>query len=129
MNKRRLSQASLLRLPICFFPGLEKAKWFRLPICREKEMVQTSNLLFPNPGKSKMGQTSNLLFPGAGNKQNWKTRKSEPFAFFQAGEKANWFRRLSLLLFPRPGKKQIGSVWTILLLASPGKSKLEVCPR
>ena len=22
-----------IRLPICFFPGREKAKWFRLPIC------------------------------------------------------------------------------------------------
>ena len=74
MNKRRLSQASLLRLPICFFQGREKAKWFRLPICffpaREKaKLFQISNLLFPNPGKS--------------------NRKSEEQLFLQRGQVTN----------------------------------------
>ena len=81
MNKRRLSQASLLRLPICFFRAREKAKWSRLSICLVKtsnqaifilvcfwlgaalheqetaqsgQVAQTSNLLFPGPRKSKM---------------------------------------------------------------------------
>ena len=73
MNKRRLSQASLLRLPICFFPGREKAKWFGLPICFsqawKKQKAQTSNLLFPGPGKS--------------------NRKSEEQLFLQRGQVTN----------------------------------------
>ena len=111
MNKRRLSQASLLRLPICLFPGREKAKWFRLRICffrgREKAKWfrlriclwfrlaicffpgrEKANLLFPGPGKSKMVQTSNLLFSKPGKNKMVQT---------------------SILLFSRAGKKQNGS--------------------
>ena len=80
-----------LKLPIWFFPGVEKAK------------AQTSDLLFPGPGKAKWFrlpicffpglekakrsdlQSSNLLFPGP--ETNWKP---EPFCFFPAREKANW---------------------------------------
>ena len=101
MNKRRLSQASLLRLPICFFPGREPGK---------NKMVQTSNLLFPNPGKSKMVQTSNLLFPGS----------DFQFAFFQARKKQNGSD--FLFAFSRAGKKQNGSDFQFVF-SRPGKKQ------
>ena len=85
MNKRRLSQASLLRLPICNFPAREKAKWSRLSICFfpgwEKAKWSSSNRamlilvcfwLGPTlheqeaAQSGQFAQTSNLLFPGPG---------------------------------------------------------------
>ena len=85
MNKRRLSQASLLRLPICFFQGREKAKWFRLPICffpgLEKAKAQTSNLL--GPGKSKIVSDFQFAFSQPGKKQ------SEEQLFLQRGQVTN----------------------------------------
>ena len=111
MNKRRLSQASLLRLPIMvqtsnlLFPGPGKSK-----------MVQTSNLLFPNPGKSKMVQTSNLLFPGPGKSKTARL----PICFFPAREKTKWFR-LPICFFPAREKAK----WFRLPFCFfPGKSKM-----
>ena len=87
MNKRRLSQASLLRLPIygsdfefafsqtgkkqngSDFREKAKRPDFQFAFSRagkkqngpgKSKMVQTSNLLFPGPGKSKMYQTCSL---------------------------------------------------------------------
>ena len=104
-----------LKLPICVFPGLEKAKgsdvgpgksklvqtsnqailtlpcfWLG-PTLHEQEtaqsgqFAQTSNLLFPGPGKSKMVRTSNLLFPNPGK----SNRKSEEQLFLQRGQVTN----------------------------------------
>ena len=95
MNKRRLSQASLLRLPICFFPGREKAKWFRLRICffwgrekakwfrlpicffpgREKAKRPDFHFAFSRPGKKQNGSDfpANLLFPGRGKSKMYQT--------------------------------------------------------
>ena len=103
MNKRRLSQASLLRLPICFFPGREKAKWFRLRICffRGREIAKWFRLricFFPTREKAKWfrlpicffpdGQTSNLLFPGPGKSKMVQTSNFQ-FAFSRPGKKQN----------------------------------------
>ena len=76
MNKRRLSQASLLRLPICFFPGREKAKWFRLRIC-----------FFRGREKAKWFRLRICL---------WFRL---PICFFPSREKAKWFR-LPFCFFP-----------------------------
>ena len=92
MNKRRLSQASLLRLPICFFPGREKAKWFRLRIC-----------FFRGQEKTKWFRLRICFFPTR-EKAKWFRL---PFCFFPGREKAKWpdFH----FAFSRPGKKQNGS--------------------
>ena len=107
-----------IRLPICFFPGRQKAKWFRLPICfsqpgkkqngsdfqfafsraGKKQNGQTSNLLFPGPGKRKMVQTSNLLFSKPGKSKMVQT---------------------SILLFPGPGKSKMVQTSTL----PPGREK------
>ena len=124
MNKRRLSQASLLRLPICFFPGREKAKWFRLRICffRGQEKAKWFRLricFFPTREKAKWFRLPICFFSRAGKKQNGQTSN----LLFPAREKAKWFR-LPICFFPsrekqngsdfqfafsRPGKKQNGS--------------------
>ena len=90
MNKRRLSQASLLRLPICFFQGREKAKWFRLPICFFPGLEKAKRLrlpicFFPAREKAKLFQISNLLFPNPGK----SNRKSEEQLFLQRGQVTN----------------------------------------
>ena len=90
MNKRRLSQASLLRLPICFFQGREKAKWFRLPICFFPGLEKAKRLrlpicFFPAREKGKLFQISNLLFPNPGK----SNRKSEEQLFLQRGQVTN----------------------------------------
>ena len=105
MNKRRLSQASLLRLPICFFPGREKAKWFRLRICffptREKaKWFRLPICFFPGREKAKRPDFQ-FAFSRPGKKQNGSDFQ---FAFFQAGKKQSGsdFQ----FAFSRPGKKQ-----------------------
>ena len=124
-----------LRLPICFFPGREKAKakfgskkipkfafsragkkWF-------KQKAQTSNLLFPGLGKSKMVQTSNLLFPGPGKSKQLRLpfyRSDFQFAFSRAGKKQTCsdFQ----FAFSRPGKKQNGSDFQFAF-SRPGKKQ------
>ena len=82
-----------IRLPICFFPGRQKAKRFRLPIC-----------FFPAREKAKWFRLPICFFP------SWEKAKwfRLPFCFFPAREKAKWFR-LHNLLFSKPGKKQNGS--------------------
>ena len=79
MNKRRLSQASLLTLPICFFPewyrlsicffpGWEKAKWSRLPT-KPFSFWCVFGWARPSMNKRRLSQASLLrlpicLFPG-----------------------------------------------------------------
>ena len=106
MNKRGLSQASLLRLPICFFPGREKAKWFRVPICffRGREKAKWFRLpfcFFPGVEKAKYPDFQ-FAFSGAGKKQNVQT---------------------SNLLFPNPGKSKMVQA-SNLLFPNPEKSKM-----
>ena len=75
-RKRLRLPTKRFRHPICFFPGLGKAKGADIQFAFSRAMVQTSNLLFfPGLEKAKW------------QKANWK---SEPFCFFPAREKANW---------------------------------------
>ena len=90
MNKRRLSQASLLRLPICFFPGREKAKWFRLRICffRGQERAKWFRLricFFPTREKAKWFRLPICFFPG----REKAKRPDFQFAFSRPGQKQN----------------------------------------
>ena len=89
MNKRRLSQASLLRLPSCFFTGREKAKWFGLPICffpgLENAKGSDFQFAFSRAGKKQNGSDFQFAFsqPGKSN------RKSEEQLFLQRGQVTN----------------------------------------
>ena len=131
MNKRRLSQASLLRLPICLFPGREKAKWFRLRICffrgrekakwfrlriclwfrlpicffpgREKAKRPDFQFAFSRPGKKQNGSDFQFAFFQAGKKQNGSDFY---FAFFPGREKAKWFR-LPMVQTSNSGKSKM----------------------
>ena len=111
-----------LKLPICFFPGREKAKWLRLPICffpgREKAKGSEFQFAFPGAGKSKRLRLPICFFPGR-EKAKWFRL---PICFFPGREKAKW-SRLPICFFPgrekakgsdfqfafsRAGKKQNG---------------------
>ena len=94
-----LSQASLLRLPICFFRAREKAKWSRLSIC-----------FFPGWEKAKWSRLPTKPFSfwcvfGWAQPSMNKRRLSQasllrlPICFFPAREKAKW-SRLSICFFP-----------------------------
>ena len=103
------------------FPGPEKEKWFRIPIClfpgREKAKGSDFQFAFSRPGKSKMVQTSNLPFPGQ-EKAKWPRL---PICFFPGWEKAKGsdFQ----FAFSRAGKKQNGSDFQFAF-SGPGKSKV-----
>ena len=139
MNKRRLSQASLLRLPFSR-AGKKHGSDFEFAFSRagKKQNGSDFQFAFSRAGKKQNGSDFEFAFSQPGKKQNgsdfqfafWKqaapARLELPFAFFQPGtkwlqEKAKW---LLILLFPGPGKRKSLAPYPDFLLLRPHRPQL-----
>ena len=141
LHEQETAQASLLRLPICFFrgffPGREKAKWFRLngpDFQFGKQFASQISNCFLQPGNNQRRRGSSPQSSAyKSSALSIRPRLSEKIAF-SGFAMANWMSRPLIhfafpgsdfqFAFSRAGKKQNGSDFQFAFSRAGKKSKM-----